>query len=507
MKLSRLAISAILLALAAACGRSSATDIPEYPPFEPLVESSGDEGTDEEAPREPPPESAPPRDVSFPEVTHLRTSNGLTLDVVERHDLPVVHLLFVVRSGSDSDPADLPGLSAFVTQMLKEGTRGKTSSELASAFDEIGARLAVYSDQESIYLQVAVLTDQLGASLSLLAEMITQPSFDGTELEKLRRRERDRLTMAAQDPNWLGRRALRRELYGDHPYGRVDTTLDVIGRITQANLVAFHRAHFVASNCFLVVTGDVSATAFAQSAGRAFRRLGRGNAPALEFPALPARTGRQIVVVDRPGSVQSSIRVSNLAIPRNSPDYVPLTVANHVLGGGANSRLFVDLRERRGLTYGAYSGIVELTEVAPFAVSTAVRTSVTAEALRGIFEHLDRITSEQVPEDELAFARRYLADSFPLQIDTSGKVAQLIAQERIFRLPEGYWDHYRSSIGEVTAEQALEVAQRNIRPAEAVVVVVGESSAFADDLAEFGPVRVTDADGRTLREIPARTAE
>lgn len=496
----------LILSLAA-CGGPSASDIPEYPPFEPLAESAGDEGAESTPSREPPPESAPPRDVRFPEVGHLRTANGLAIDVVPRDDLPVTHLLFVVRSGSDADPAALPGLSAFVTQMLKEGTASRTSSELASAFDEIGARLSVYSDQESIYLSVAVLSDELDRALGLVAEMVTQPAFDATELEKLRRRERDRLTMESQDPNWLGRRALRRELYGDHPYGHVDATLQSVDRFSKADLLAFHRSHFVAGNCFLVVAGHVNPTSLTQSAGRAFRRLRRGDAPTIRFPELAPRTGRQVVVVDRPGSVQSSIRVANLAIRRNSPDYVPLSVANHVLGGGANSRLFVDLREHRGLTYGAYSGIVELTEIAPFAVSTSVRTPVTVEATRGIFEHLARITSEAVPDDELQFAERYLADSFPLQIDTSAKVAQLVAQQRIFGLPEGYWDHYRSAIAEVTSEQALEAAQRDIRPAEAVVVIVGESRAFADDLAEFGPVRVVDVEGRTLREIPARAAE
>lgn len=503
MKRIRILLSLLVaLSCVTACG-GGAHEIPEYPPFEPLV--GGDEEPSEEEPptREPPPVSGPTTDVRFPTIAH-RTVRGLAVDVVENHALPTAHLVFVVRSGSDSDPESLPGLASFVAQMLKEGTRTKSAEALAGAFDEIGARYSVAADQESIYVAVSVLSDQLPAALSLMAEMITQPAFDATELGKLKRRERDRLELESQDPNWLGRRALRRELYGDHPYGHVDTTPRAVEQVRREDLVAWHRAHFVPSNCLLVAGGDVEPDAFATQLGRAFRSFRGGTAPEVTFPTLPARTGRSIVVVDRPGSVQSSIRVANLAIRRSSPDYVPLTVANHVLGGGANARLFVDLREQRGLTYGAYSAVIELTEIAPFAASTAVRTAVTVEALSGIFEHLERIRTSPIPEDELAFAQRYLADSFPLQIDTPAKVVHLLAQQRIFGLPEGYWDHYRSAIAEVTPETALAAAQAYIRPSEAVVVIVGESSAFAEDLTAFGPVRVVDADFATLRELPAR---
>lgn len=499
--------SLLLLGLVAACGGSSASSLPEYPPFVP--ETSGEEGSSGEADaeREPPPLSGESRDVHFPTVARSRGPNGLGVSVIENHTLPVAHVSLVFGSGSDVDPANLPGLASFVADMLKEGTRRRSSAELADAFDAIGASYAVHAQQETLSIDVSVLVDELPTALALVSEMLTQPAWDATELDKLKRRERARLTMQLQDPNFLARRALRAELYGDHPYARIDTTLEAIDRLRKEDLIAWHRANLVPSNALLIVAGDVTPAAFGPLVGRAFRTFRGGAAPSASFPALPTRSGRTIVVVDRPGSVQSVIRVGNLAIARNSPDYVPLTVANHVLGGGANSRLFVDLRERRGLTYGAYSSVAELTQIGPFAVGLAVRTPVTIEALDGVFEHLSRITSDEVPAEELQFAERYLADSFPLQIDTPRKVVSLVSDAHTFGLPDGYWDGYRTAIGEVTAQQALEAARRNIRPAEAVVVVVGESSAFADDLARFGAVRVVDADGALVREIPARPAQ
>ena len=251
-------------------------------------------------------------------------------------------------------------------------------------------------------------------------------------------------------------------------------------------------------------SGDIR---FRTLATRAFGRLRRATAPAEVFPAIPPRSGRTVTIVDRPGSVQSVIRVGNLAIARNAADFVPLTVANHVLGGGANSRLFVDLRETRSLTYGAYSAVVELRHEAPFAVATSVRTPVTAEAIGAIFEHLTRITTEAIPEDELRFAQRYLADSFPLQIDTPGKIVHLVAESRVFGLPDTYWDTYRTALTAVTPDEALAAATRHIRPDDAAIVVVGESSEFAESLRTYGPVRIIDADGQLIRELAELPSE
>lgn len=501
MKSHRLPLLALFLSLG--CGGTPASDLPEYPPFEVEENGSGSETTEVEAPREPPPEPGESRDVRFPPVTHRTLANGLAVDVIEARSLPVAHVTFLVRSGGVTDPETLPGLASFVADMLKEGTTSKTSAELAGAFDALGAHLSVGADQESVQISVAVLADELPAALALLAEMITQPSFDETELGKLKRRELDRLELEARDPNWQARRAFRREIYGNHPYARLDTTPEAIEHVTRADLQAWHRAHVVPSNAVLIVAGDVDPASFATAATRAFRRFRGGSAPTIAFPTVAPRTTRTVTVVDRPGSVQSVIRVGNLAIARRSPDFVPLSVANHVLGGGGSARLFVDLRETRGLTYGAYSSVVELTEAAPFAVATSVRTPVTVEAIGAIMEHLTRITSEPIPDDELGFARRYLSDSFPLQIDTPGKIVQLVAEAHVFGLPENYWDGYRTAIASVTADEALAAATRDIRPSEAAIVIVGEASAFAEALTQWGPVRIVDVEGHLIRELAA----
>ena len=211
-----------------------------------------------------------------------------------------------------------------------------------------------------------------------------------------------------------------------------------------------------------------------------------------------------MVVVDRPGSVQSTIYVGNLAIARGDEAFIPLDVANQVLGGSAASRLFMDLRERRSLTYGAYSQVGQRVGVAPFVAYAAVRTEVTADAMSGLYEHLDRIVRDAPSADEIQNATTYLSDSFPLQIDTPAKIAAMVADLRIFGLDDDYWDGYRTAIRAVTPQAALAAARGHIRPDRALVVVVGTAADIAEPLRRYGNVTVVDAEGRVKMELEAR---
>ena len=226
-----------------------------------------------------------------------------------------------------------------------------------------------------------------------------------------------------------------------------------------------------------------------------FRGWRRGEVPTPQYAAPPARTAREVVLVDRPTSVQALIMIGNLALERSHDDYVRLRVANQVLGGSAAARLFMDLRERRSLTYGAYSSVGSAVRIAPFRAMAQVRNDVTQEAMTAFFEHLDRITSEQVPADELADAQLNLGGSFPLQIDTPGKIARLVADLHTYGLPTDYWDRYRTAIREVTSEQALAAAQQYVRPEQALVVVVGPAESLLSVLRAYGPVRVVNIAG------------
>jgi zinc protease len=474
-------------------------------------ETSGDDTVVEverqNAGREAAPASGPARDIQFPEIARATTSSGLELNTVRFGHLPLVYLRVVVRSGDATSPADLPGLAHLVAQMLKEGTRTRTSAQLAEDVEFLGADLSVGSDEENVYVMISALSEHLDAAMAILADVVMNPRFDQRELGRLKNREEDRLSLSSQQPRYLARRAFFRGLYGSHPYANTDTTEAALGRVSRTHLSNWHRANVVPNNSFLVATGDVSPEQVLAASERAFRGWRAREVADQDYPDPPARTAREVVVVDRPESVQSVIYVGNLALPRSSPDFVPLTVANQVLGGSAASRLFMDLREQRSLTYGAYSGVNEMRDVAPFIAFAAVRNEVTADAMSAFMEHLDRIVAEPASAEEISNAQRFLSDSFPLEIETAGRVASMIEQLRVFGLPDDYWDSYRTSIRSVEPAQAHGAARSYIRPDTALIVAVGKAADIVEPLRRYGPVRVIGTDDREIATFPALSAE
>jgi len=496
-------VALALLAFSASCGD------PEEPVDE-VELTTGDETTVEvvqEPERELPPESGTARDIQFPEIGQATTSSGLAVNTVRFGALPVVYLRLVIQTGSASDPEELPGVAHFVAEMLKEGTRNRTSAELAESVEFLGADMEVGDDQENVFILVRALSDHLDDAMELLADVARNPRFSSGELRRLKTRELDRLRLLSQQPQHLARRTLYRELYGEHPYARIDTTPQAIARVSQADLRRWHRANAVPNNAFLVAVGNVDPAEVHRVAEQHFSGWRSRPVRDAAYPAPPQRTAREIVVVDRPSSQQSTIFVGNLALARNDPAYVQLLVANQVLGGSPASRLFQDLREERSLTYGAYSVVSQRPQIAPFVAYARVRNEVTEEAVAGFMEHLDRIVAEEVPQPEIDHAERFLSDSFPLRIQTASRISAMVEQLRVFNLPDDYWTSFRSAIRGVSAAQAHEAARTYIRPDHGLIVAVGRAASIVEPLRRYGPVRVIDTDGDLISNFEALPAE
>ncbi len=540
--------STLALALVLSACSSTRTNTPVTAPTQPVTAPDNAAAAATAPVRVAVPNPGPARDVHLPPVRATTLTNGLAVQLVEYHTLPVLHLRLVVGAGSATDPANLPGLASFTGDMLREGTTTRTSAQIAETIEFVGGSISVSTSADVTILSVSVLRDHAETALSLLADVVGHPTFPVVEINKLKRRENDRLQQSRNDPAWLTRRAFYQGVYGEnHPYGRIDTTADVLRRLTRVDLVNFHRARFVAGNMFLTAVGDVQPAAFDALLGRTLGTLRRGTAPAVTIPELEPRTARQIVLVDRPESPQSVIRIGNGSLRRADPDWVPFTVANQVLGGGVSSRLFMDLRELRSLSYGVYSRMGENVGTSNWFAGGQVRTAVTGDAMHALFRHIECVTTEAAPDPEVAMTRSYLTDSFALSIETPGNVADLVSSMRIFGLPADYYDTLRTRIAAVDPAAALATARRYVHPEQALVVVVGTANApvdvgppcaaaaqlppeatFAQQiqacqtrpdgaaprtnqplqevLRTFGPVRVVDLEGHTVRELTATTA-
>ena len=452
------------------------------------------------ATKQPPPASGERRDVKFPAIARATTGSGLELNTVQIDTLPIVRIRLVVRSGSSSDPQGQPGVASLTAAMLKEGTLKKSSAKLAEAVDFLGASLTVGSDEDTLAIDFQALSEHFDTALDLVAEVALQPSFAQDELDKLKKRELARLSLQSQDPHFLAAREFRKALYGAHPYAHIDTTEAVVKKIKRDDLKRWHKRAFVPGNAFLVVAGNVSADRVKAAAERAFGKWTGKVTPEVAPPAPPVAATRSVYIVDRPESVQSMIYFGNLALPRSDAGFIPLTVANQVLGGSAASRMFMDLRERQSLTYGAYSDVDEGLVPVPFRAFAAVRNEVTAQAMKAFVHHLERISSEPVPAAELADAKRLLIDSFPLHIETPGEIAALVSELRTYGFPDNYWDGFRAEIQAVTADQALAAAKKYIQPNKALIVVVGKAAAVKPFLDPYGPVKVLDVEGKVVVE-------
>ncbi len=333
--------------------------------------------------------------------------------------------------------------------------------------------------------------------MELIGDAAIRPMFSGTEVELLRTQTLSGLQIALSQPEPIAARIFQRTLYGQNPYGRSPNPASVKAA-TRADLVAFQRARLRPAGALLVVAGDVTLPEVRALALKTFRGWVGAPPTAPVFRAPPVRARTDLILVHRPGSVQSNIMVGNLTYLPNDPRTYSAAVTNQILGGGASSRLFLILRESKSWTYGAYSRYARRKGVGSFEARTEVRTEVTDSALRETLTQLRRIATEPVPTAELEAAKGSLTGSFPLTIESADQVAGAVANARLYGLAPDFVQTYRVRIGAVTAPQVLATARATIRPDAAAIVIVGDGSKIYESLKGIAPISIVDPEGNPL---------
>lgn len=480
----------VLTALCCAAGMTACSS-PAPPPAAPSPVAA-------QPSRMAPPPPMPLQPVAFPAFHETTLPNGLRMIVVEKHDLPVANVSLYVGSGTAADPAEKIGLASMAAELLTKGTPTRSSLQIAETIEGIGGQLSANASLDHIGIFASVLAEQLPLAFDLVSDVALRPTFPADELETTRRRTLSALQVTLSQPAAIAQRRLVREVYGDvHPYGfsEVPATISAIQR---ADLTRFHERNFRADNALLVVSGDVDAARAEALARSHFGSWSGGFARAGALVEPPATAPSRIVLVHRPGSVQSNLLVGHVGIRPDNPDYHALQVLNKIVGGGADSRLFLILREQRGWTYGAYSQLSRPREVGYFVASAEVRTEVTDSALSELMVQLRRIRNETVPQAELDAAKNFLVGSFPLRIETAGQIAAQVAQTRLLGLPVEELLGYREKVSAVTASDVQRVAREYVRPDEAVIVVVGDATRVAASLQGIAPITLLDVEGKPL---------
>jgi zinc protease len=453
----------------------------------------------DEAWRRTPPKPGPAPRFTLPQGESFKLPNGLTVIVHPNPALPLVAAELVVKSGSDANPSDQPGLAGFTAQMLDEGTVTRSAPRIADEIAQLGAFLGSAASSDASTVSLLALRSTFPQALDVLADVVLHPAFPTAEVERQRASRIGELTQQRDDPALVAAVAAAGALYGpDHPYGYGQLgTEQAIRATTREDIVRFWRRHYLPGNAALVVSGDITADELRALATARFGGWGRADA-AVSSVGDPSGTKARLVIVDKPGAPQTALRVTTVAAARRTPDYPAMQVMNAALGGLFSSRINLNLREDKGYSYGVFSAFRYDRTPGPFIIAGSVRTDVTGPAVSEIFKEVNGMRDKPLPAAELAGARDSQVYSLPGQFETNSGIGASLADTFVFDLPADYWrtlpDRYRA----VTAAQVQAAAQKYLKPDQLKVIAVGDRAAILPQLQKLGlgQPEVRDVDGQ-----------
>lgn len=454
--------------------------------------------------RQQPPAPGPLRPYAFPEVERFTLANGLQVIVVERSTLPIVTARVIVDAGSMREPAAKNGLAALTGNLLSEGTRTLTGAQIAERMERLGAQFSTSGSYSLASVDVTALKPVFSEAMALAATTLLEPSFPEGEFNRLRSEAiaayRQRLSRAegiASDLFYVA------AFDASAPFSRPPQgTPATIGALTRDDVVAWHRAMYAPASTTVLIAGDITVDEARSVVQRAFGGW-RAAASTLALVTNPRRAApaTRVILIDRPGSVQSAIRIGQPGLLASDPQYLSMLALNHVLGGAVSSRLNMNLRERHGYTYGAFSGLDLRTAGGAFSLSSSVRTDATDSALVEAMAEYRRIVAEPVPGSELQGAVNNLVASFPSSVQTVQALLGRMQNLVLWGLPLDFYGTYRERLTSVSPADVQQAGQRYLTPDNVVIVVAGDLSRIEQPIRarNLGAVEVWDTEGKRVR--------
>jgi zinc protease len=430
--------------------------------------------------------------------------NGLQLVVARHGSVPKITAALVAKgAGLAGDPTGRAGLAAYTTDALLEGTTTRTSEQLRREAFGMGGSLTTVSGQDYSMVQVRGLSEYLPDLLALLADVVVNPRFPEDELAALKTRQLQALQQQRASPQFLSNREFRRSLFREHPYSRITAEEADLKSLDRPALVEFHAVRYQPGQATLIVVGDVQPDAAIKAAERAFGSWKRTETKLAAVPPAQPVTGRTLVFVQRPNSVQSSISVGNLSIKRSDPRWYGVSVTNTLLGGSFNSRLVRKLREEKGYTYSPQSQFSAFGEAGFYRFAADVRSEVTGPALDELFQEIDRLIASGAEEQELADIKQYMRGLYAIRMAAQTQLAGELVTVYLYDLPKDYLETYQAKITAVASADVKASAQALVSPANSVISIVGDWNKVKDQLNGYGKVSFVDPEGKALPEAPA----
>jgi zinc protease len=451
----------------------------------------------------------PKADPAFklPQVQRRKLSNGLEVLIVEQHELPVVNMNLVLRTGGAADPQDRAGLASLTAALLDEGTKTRSALDVSNQLAAIGARLSTGSDFDSSSANLLTLSKHLDRALEIYSDVITNPAFPENELELQRKSRLATLLQRRDNASAIATVVYASLLYGrNHPYGH-STIGDEqsVRAIANDDVRRFYETYYRPNNAALIVAGDVKPATLIPKLEKAFANWKRGEVPAINIETPAVRDKATLYIVDRPGAAQSVLMIGQVGQPRSTPDYFPLLVMNTMLGGQFTSRVNMNLREEKGYTYGARTSFDYRRGAGPFMATAGVQTAVTKESVYEFLKELRGIRGERpVTQSELEFSKQAIIRGFPRTFETPEQIANRLTDIVLYNLPDDYFNNYIARVRSVTVQDVNRVANRYLDPSRMAILVVGDRKVIEPGLRSLTDVGQTvtfiDPEGRPATE-------
>jgi zinc protease len=445
-----------------------------------------------------------PNPYRLPPVDDFRLDNGLRVVVVRQSSMPLVTARLIVDAGAEHEPAAQNGLAVLTASLLPEGTAEMSGPELAERMERLGAQFQTGAGQNLAFGSVTALKPVFAEALGLAARALTAPAFPERDFERVRQQAVSNYVASQSTVEGLGNETFWRAVFApEAPYARpTGGTAATLGALTRDDVRGWHGRMYVPGNATLLLVGDVTADEARRLAQDAFGGWG-GEAPRLTPSTNPVRLVQRtrVVLVDRPGSVQSHIRIGAASAGAEDPDVVRLQVLTQVLGGAFNARINQNLRERHGWTYGAFANFNALRGAGTLFINSSVRTNATDSAVAESVREFRRLVEEPVPAEEMGSATGNLVGSFPTSVQTVQGLAQRMQSLLVWGLPLDYYGTYRERLGAVTAADVASVGRARLNPAALVVVVAGDLAQVEAPIRalNLGDVEVWSPAGERIR--------
>ena len=449
------------------------------------------------------PKGGPDPKFTLPAIEKSKLSNGLNLWVVQQHELPIVSMNLVVNAGGILDSADKAGVASMTAAMMTQGTKTRSALDISNTLQSIGAQVNAGASWDNSGVSMQTITKNLDKALDVFADVVKNPAFADAEFQTLKRRTLAGFIQRRASNTAVAGTVYDKVLYGSQPYGRqLSGDEKTVKGLDRGDLVKFYEANYRPNNATLIVVGDVQSADIKSRLEKAFAGWQPGEVRAAQMGDVRMAAQPAIYLVDKPGAAQSSVNIGLVGIDRANPDYYAVQVMNSILGGSGTARLFMNLREDKGYTYGAYSRFQYRRGAGPFAAYGEIQTVSTKEAVEEFLKELNGIRGDRpITQQELEVNKQSFIRRFPSQFETVGGISNQLSNLVVYGLPDSYFNDYIAKINAVTIDDVNRVANKYLDPSKMAIVIVGDRKVIEPGLKELGrPINILDTEGNPITQ-------